>query len=147
MTANQHHSEHSNFEAKAKASLEKSVQQINQQTRHDLANIRLKALSHQVTDKTPAKFSWLTMSNLAPAGALSFCVFVAVFFVYSPTNKHDVTSPIAQQMQQPNQASQADQVAILELLTDLEALDTASDPGFYLWMDEALANEGVNNAV
>lgn len=147
MTSNELNAEHSNFEAKAKASLEKSVQQINQQTRDDLANIRLKALSHQVADKTPYKFSWLTMSNLAPAGALSFCVFVALFFVYSPTNKHDVTSPIAQQMQQSNQASQDDQVAILELLTDLEALDTASDPGFYLWMDEALANEGVNNAV
>ena len=147
MTANQDHSEHSNFEAKAKASLEKSVQQINQQTRHDLANIRLKALSHQVADKTLSKFSWLTMSNLAPAGALSFCVFVAVFFVYSPTNKHDVTSPIAQQMQQSNQASQDDQVAILELLTDLEALDTASDPGFYLWMEEALASESASDAV
>jgi hypothetical protein len=141
MTANQDHSEHSNFEAKAKASLEKSVQQINQQTRHDLANIRQQALNRQVLSKASPKLSWLNMSNLAPAGALSFCLFVAVFFVYNQTNKPDAIRPIAQQ------ASQADQVAILELLTDLEALDTASDPGFYLWMEEALANEGINNAV
>jgi len=141
MTSNQDHSEHSNFEAKAKAHLKKSVSQIDQQTRQDLASIRQQTFNRQVLSKASPKLSWLNMSNLAPAGALSFCLFVAVFFVYNPTNKHDAISPIAQQ------ASQADQVAILELLTDLEALDTASDPGFYLWMEEALANESASDAV
>lgn len=130
--------EHQNFENRVKASLDASVDLIDKKSREDLAAIRRKALS-----KTQPSAPWLNFNIWVPAGALAFCALFTVLLLYHPL-LDDVPHHLAQENLK---AEQSDQLAMLELLTNSEDAEIASDPGFYVWLDEVLENGGTNDAV
>lgn len=132
---------HHQFEDKIKATLTKSAESIDADTRKRLADIRRQSLSAASEKISPAK--WLTIdfwrgNHLVPAASLAFCALIAVFLVSSPQT-HNPTNVI------PSMDNQ-DQVAILELLNNPDELEVLSDPDFYLWADEMLMDE-TDNAV
>lgn len=125
--------------AKAKASLDASVYTLDNKTQADLASIRKKVLN------TQPQASWRKFNAWLPAGALAFCALLTAALLYSPLKTDDAAAPIA--TQQTIQPEQAEQVAMLELLNNPEDLEAVTDPAFYIWMDEVLATEGMDNAV
>lgn len=127
------------FEAKIKASLNASVSSLDKKTQDDLASIRQSALKSQQAKP------WSNFSAWVPAGAFAFCAVLTVFLLYSPNNTDDVTQQIASQ--QSMSGEQAEQIAMLELLTNADDLETITDSDFYTWMDEVLATEDADNAV
>lgn len=131
--------EQEKFEAKAKASLEASVFALDKKTQDDLASIRINAL------KVQKSRSWISVNTWVPAGAFAFCALLTVFLLYSPNNIDDTTQQAT--LKQSIKGDQTEQVAMLELLSNPEDLETAIDPDFYVWMDEVLATEGIDNAV
>ena len=117
------------FEGKIKASLDTQVQGLDADTRQQLAAARRKALNQL------AKRPW--RDYLLPAGSLALCSLLAVFILINPKPN------IAPTNVAPNSTTQLyDQVAALELLDNVDDIDTATDPDFYLWADEILATEG-----
>ena len=129
------------FEDKVKASLTRSVEAIDADTRQRLADIRRQSLNTASEKISPAK--WLTLdfwrdNHLMPAASLAFCALIAVFLVSSPQTQN-ATNVI------PSMDNQ-NQVAILELLNNPDELEVLSDPDFYLWADEMLMDE-TDNAV
>ena len=130
--------EQEKFEARAKASLDASVFALDKKTQDDLASIRTKALKVQ-----KAK-SWIRFNAWVPAGAFAFCALLTVLLLYSPVRIDDTSQQVAIKS---TQGDQAEQIAMIELLTNPEDLETSIDPDFYVWMDEVLAAEGIDNAV
>ena len=121
------------FERKVKASLDADMQGLDADTRQKLAVARRKALNQ------PNKPSW--RDYLLPAGSLALCSLLAVFILVNPKPN------IAPANVAINPAIQLnDQVAALELLDNVDDIDTATDPDFYLWADEILATEGKAHA-
>ena len=121
------------FEAKVKTSLDVQVQGLDADTRQQLAGARRKALNQ------PAKKPW--RDYLLPAASLALCSLLAVFILVNPkpnTAPENVAINPAIQLN--------DQVAALELLDNVDDIDTATDPDFYLWADEILATEGKAHA-
>lgn len=131
--------EQERFEAKAKASLDASVSTLDKKTQDDLALIRLTALGVQKPK------SWISFNVWVPVGAFAFCSLLSVLLIYSPMRIHNAPQELA--IKQNTNANQAEQIAMLELLTNPEDLETAIDPDFYVWMDEVLATEGIDHAV
>lgn len=128
------------FEAKIKASLDASVYGLDKKTQDDLASIRQKILK----PKQPR--AWININAwIMPAGAFAFAILLTVFLLYSPYSIDDTSQQVA--TQQDIVANQTEQIAILELLSSPEDLETATDPAFYVWMDEILATESTDNAV
>jgi hypothetical protein len=114
------------FKVKVKASLDQNEQNLDAATRKRLADIRRQALDTQAGQAKPAR--WLALSAWLPSTALAFGVLLALFFVM--------------QQQQPSGTNAGlEQVATFEMLNNADDLDALADPDFYLWADEALANE------
>lgn len=130
--------EQEKFEAKAKASLDASVFALDKKTQDDLAAIRIKALKAQKPK------SWISFNAWVPAGALAFCALLTVLLLYSPVRIDDTPQQVANKS---INGDQAEQIAMMELLTNPEDLEASIDPDFYVWMDEVLAAEGIDNAV
>jgi hypothetical protein len=110
---------HDNFETRIKEGLITSTQNIDDDTRQRLQKIRRNAINQ------PAKTSWFKSHQWVPAASLAFCSVIAIM-LYLPSN----------QSQTNNTATQADQTAMFELIDNSDDLDTLSDPGFYIWLDE-----------
>ncbi|MGB4812683.1 MAG: hypothetical protein WBP13_09450 [Methylophilaceae bacterium] len=114
------------FEHRVKATLDDSVNALDADTRHRLAELRRKSLQ-------PQSFSaarWLTLSFWGqhfwlPAMAMGLCAIYIAMQFNAPSH------PSASQ----------DQVALLELLNNTDDLDTMSDPDFYLWAEETSSDE------
>lgn len=131
--------EQEKFEARTKASLDASVFTLDKKTQDDLASIRQKALKAQQPKP------WISFNALVPAGAFAFCALLTVFLLYSPNHIDDTTQQVA--IKKSTKGEQAEQIAMLELLTNPEDLETTIDPDFYVWVDEVLATESIDNAV
>jgi hypothetical protein len=114
----------SDFEEKIKASLDESTANLDADTRKRLADMRRQALNSPTRHAKPAR--WLALTDWLPSTGLVFGVLLALFFVMQ---------------QQGSSEFGQDQVAVFEMLHNAEDLDTLSDPDFYLWADEQLANE------
>jgi len=124
------------FESKLKDILDKSELSLDTDTRKRLLSIRNQALNSRAPNFVPSK--WLAISNWKhnpwlPATSLAFCALIAMFIVINP------------KVQTPS-INQQDQVAILEILNDPDDLETISDPDFYLWADEVLAETASGHA-
>lgn len=130
--------EQEKFEEKVKASLDESVILLDEKTQENLASIRQKVLN-----PAPCK-PWLNFNAWVPAGAFAFCALLTVLLLYSPHPIDDTTQQIA--TQDNLKVNQTEQIAMLEMLSSPEDLETATDPAFYVWMDEVLATEGAENA-
>lgn len=122
------------FEAKVKANLDAQAQGLDVDTRQKLAAARRKALNQS------AKRPW--RDYLLPAGSLAICSLLAVFILVNPKPNIAPANVATNPTIQLN-----DQVAALELLDNVDDIDTATDPDFYLWADEILATEGKAHAV
>jgi hypothetical protein len=119
------------FENKVKTSLDQSAQNLDADTRKRLTDIRRQALNTQTLHAKPAH--WLALSGWLPSTSLALGVLLALFFV-------------AQHKQKSGLESGHEQIAAFEMLNDADDLNTEnlemlSDPDFYLWADEQLANE------
>ncbi len=131
------------FEAKVKTDLDTQAQGLDADTRQQLAAARrtaLNQLSKQSWRDSLLKSSWLTSYGL-PASSLALCSLLAVFILVNPKPN---TAPANVAINQTVQLN--DQVAALELLDNVDDIDTATDPDFYLWADEILATEGKAHA-
>ncbi len=141
--------EQTEFEAKVKASLDESVLTLDKETQQALTSIR-----QQVLEKQPQKSrlnfntwdfnAWIS-NTWVPVGTFALCALLTVLIVYSPDNIDDSTPRMA--VQQNVNHDQYEQIAMLELLTNPEDSETTTDPDFYVWMDEVLATEDIDNAV
>ena len=134
--------EKTDFQKRVQASLNANVDNLDADTRAQLATARRKAMNQ------PAKKSWLNSFNKnywLPAGSLALCSLLAVFILVNPKPNNSHPNIANNQAQQQN----IDQVAALELLNDAEDSDgdEIADPDFYLWTDEILATESQLNAV
>ena len=130
------------FEAKVKTSLDAQAQGLDADTRQQLAAARRKALNQP--SKQSWRDSWLKSSWLnygLPAGSLALCSLLAVFILVNPKPNIAPANVAINPAVQLN-----DQVAALELLDNVDDIDTATDPDFYLWADEILATEGKAHA-
>ena len=131
------------FERKVKTSLDADVKGLNADIRQQLALARRTALSQpnkQSWRDSRFKNSWLTNIGL-PAGSLALCSLLAVFIFVSPKPNIAPANVAISPTIQLN-----DQVAALELLDNVDDIDTTTDPDFYLWADEILATEGKAHA-
>lgn len=141
------------FEAKIKSNLDTQVQGLDADTRHQLVVARRKALNQPSKyswrdsglSSTWLKSAWLKSAWLKnyglPAGSLALCSLLAVFILVNPK------PIIAPANVATNPAIQLnDQAAALELLDNVDDIDTTTDPDFYLWADEILATEGKAHA-
>ena len=113
--------QHDSFEQKVKASLDSNLQQLDADTRQQLASRRQQALA-----KTTNK--WRQASYWLPAGSLALCSLFAALIIFKPSAED--LSPV-----------NPDQVAVFELLNNAEELDVITDPDFYAWIDETLAED------
>ena len=135
------------FEKKVQARLNSDLDNLDANTRAQLATARHKALN-QAAKKSVFNVSWLNSFNKnywLPAGSLALCSLLAVFIVVNPKPNNSHPNIANNQAQQQS----TDQVAALELLNDAEDSDDneIADPDFYLWTDEILAAEGQQYAV
>ncbi len=131
------------FEAKVKTDLDTQAQGLDADTRQQLAVARRTALNQQSKQSwrdSLLRSSWLTSYGL-PASSLALCSLLAVFILVNPKPN---TAPANVAINQTVQLN--DQVAALELLDNVDDIDTATDPDFYLWADEVLATEGKAHA-
>lgn len=129
-----------NFEDKVKQSLEANTQNLDADTRQLLVNARRNALNQ--APKTVWLSGWLKKEYWLPASSLAVCSLVAVIILVKPAPQ-SVPANIAVTEQQNDALNQ---VATLELLDNVDDIDTTTDPDFYLWADEVLATEGKAHA-
>lgn len=138
-----------NFETKVKTSLDESVITLDKETQQALTSIRQQVLEKQRPQSRLNFNAWdfnAWISNTwVPVGAFALCALLTVLIVYSPDNIDDSTQRMA--VQQNVNHDQYEQIAMLELLTNPEDSETTTDPDFYVWMDEVLATEDMDNAV
>jgi len=125
--------------SKIKDGLDASVLNLDQETQHRLASMRASALKKQPTR------TWLDFKAWGSASAFALTALLAILFVSPPKYINDTLPPLA--IQQNISHAQPEQLTMLELLTNAEDMETATDPDFYVWIDEILATEGKNNAV
>jgi len=146
--------EPSKFETKVKANLDASVYALDNETQQALTSIRKKALEKQRSKSRLNFNAWISNTHVSnrlvlntwiPAGAFALCALLTVLVVYSPDSIDDSAQLIA--TQQSVNHNLYEQTAMLELLTHPEDLETATDPDFYVWMEEVLATEDTDNAV
>ena len=143
------HSQFETFETKVKTSLDESVITLDKETQQALTSIRQQVLEKQRPQSRFNFNAWdfnaCNFNALIPVGAFALCALLTVLIVYSPDNIDDSTQRMA--AQQNVNHEQYEQIAMLELLTHPEDLETATDPDFYVWMNEILATEDIDNAV
>ena len=121
---------------------------LDADTRQQLAVARRTALSQpnkQTWRDSWFKNSWLKSSWLTnvglPAGSLALCSLLAVFILVNPKPNIAPANVAISPAIHLN-----DQVAAFELLDNVDDIDTATDPDFYLWADEVIATEGKAHA-
>jgi hypothetical protein len=121
----------SKLEQTIKAHLDTRAEQLDNQTRAKLAEIRRKALNQPA--KTGFMQKWFSI-HFVPAIATSFCavLIVSVMLLRPPESL---------------QGNGTDAFTLAELASDPEELDAITDPGFYAWMDEVEVQKGKNGAV
>ena len=128
------------FEDKVKQSLDANAQNLDAETRQLLANARRNALNQS------PKTSWLSAcfkkDYWLPASIVALCSLLAVIILVNPKPHSTPTNTVT--AQQKTEA--LSQIAALELLDNVDDIDTATDPDFYLWADEVLAMEGKADA-
>ena len=110
----------SRLETRIKSSLDKSTQQIDNETKQRLFDIRNQAL------KQPQQTSWFSVlqSNYwMPATGIVLCSLIAALLLLP-------------QWQRNNQTTTFEQLAMFELIDNPEEIEVLSDPYFYLWIDE-----------
>ncbi|MDP3087332.1 MAG: hypothetical protein Q8M99_03940 [Methylotenera sp.] len=120
------------FVDQVKKSLNAIEQDIDSETRQQLANIRRYALNQ------PKKINWLKLEYWLPASSLALCSLLAVFLIVNPEPSISPSNTVQNQAILKKQDAQ---VAVMELLNNGDDLDLLSDPDFYIWADEVL-NEG-----
>ena len=134
------------FEDKVKQNLDANAQNLAAETRQLLANARKNALSQpQKTSWLSCWFRkeyWLANKSFTFGSSLALCSLLAVIVLVNPKPHSTPTNTVA--AQQKTEA--LSQVAALELLDNVDDIDTATDPDFYLWADEVLATEGKAHA-
>lgn len=145
--------DHSEFEARVKSNLDESVRAIDRETQAALASMRQKALEEQ--DKSKLNIIsriWRSVhkssqnaSTWLPASAFALCALFTVLWIYNPNSIDEPTHFVA--TQQNNPYARDEQITMLELLTTPEDMETATDPDFYVWVEEILATEDIDNAV
>jgi len=137
------------FETKVKTSLDESVITLDKETQLALTSIRQKVLEKQPPKSRLNFNAWdfnaWSFNAWIPVGTFALCALLTVLIVYSPDNIDDSTQRMT--AQQSGNHEQYEQIAMLELFTNPEDLETTSDPDFYVWMDEILATEDIDNAV
>ena len=137
------------FKTKVKTSLDESVVTLDKETQQALMSIRQKALKQQRQQSRLNLNAWdfnaWSFNAWIPVGTFALCTLLTVLIVYSPDSIDDSTQRMAAQESGNN--DQYEQIAMLELLSHPEELETATDPDFYVWMDEVLATEDIDNAV
>ena len=123
------------FEQKIKVTLDQSLNSLDAATRQQLVNSRRLALNQ------PHQSKWLSFSYLMPAGALAFCLMLSVFFVVNPGA---LNAPNSLQQLAVKDHQGAEQVAMLDVLTNAEELEVISDPAFLMWAEEVSVKEKLN---
>ena len=123
------------FEQKIKVTLDQSLNTLDAATRQQLVNSRRLALNQ------PHQSKWLSISYLMPAGALAFCLMLGVFFVVNPGA---LNAPNSLQQLAVKDHQGAEQVAMLDVLTNAEELEVMSDPAFLIWAEEESVKEKLN---
>ena len=113
--------QYDSFEQKVKASLDNNLQQLDAGTRQRLANSRQQALAK------PAN-KWRQTSYWLPVGSLALSSLFAAIMVFKPSIND--SPPVNH-----------DQLAVFELLSNAEELEVITDPDFYAWLDETLAED------
>jgi len=127
------------LESRIKTSLDASAMRLDQDTQRRLAAMRAKAIKQQ-----PER-TWFNFNAWGSTSALALSALLAILFVTPVKHVDDVLPQIASQQKASHE--QPEQITMLELLTNAEDTETATDPDFYVWIDEVLAAEGKNNAV
>lgn len=115
------------FEQRVRATLDSSVTQLNAETRN-----RLSALRYAAFEQKSFLSRWLTFNHWIPATAFAAFSVLAVTMILKTTHQ-----------EAPNQLALQDTDIVLEFLFSEsgEAQDELDDPGFYVWLDEALIDE------
>lgn len=137
------------FESKVKSNLDKSLLTLDAETNEALASIRLKALEHQLPKSRLSLNDFISnklVSNTwIPAGAFALCALLTTLIIVSPNHMSD-SAPIISAQSNTDRAGH-EQINMLDLLTQAEDIETATDPDFYVWTEEVLATEDIDNAV
>jgi len=132
MNANDH------FVNRVKKSLDVNEQDIDSETRQQLASMRRNALNQ------PKKITWLKREYWLPASSLVLCSILAVFIIVNPEPS---INPSNVSQNQAILKKQDAQVAVMELLNNGDELDLVNDPYFYIWADEVLIEDNPDYAV
>jgi hypothetical protein len=127
------------LESKIKSSLDASVISLDQDTQQALAAMR------EISLKKQQHRTWFNFNAWRPASAFALSALLAILFVYQPNSLDDALQRVASQQNISHE--QPEHLTMLELITNTEDLETATDPDFYVWIDEVLATEGMKNAV
>ncbi len=127
------------LESRIKTSLDASAMRLDQDTQRRLAAMRAKAIKQK-----PVR-PWFNFNAWGSTSALALSALLAILFVTPAKHVDDALPQIASQQKASHE--QPEQITMLELLTNAEDTETATDPDFYVWIDEVLAAEGTNNAV
>lgn len=111
------------FEHRVRSALDRHVSELDTATRNRLAAMRVRAIERQ-----PLLQRWLGTGHWLSATALAASLLLAVLIAIRPDPAPE-----------PAQLAEAD--IALDLLFDEEALESDSDPDFYVWLDVVLAEE------
>lgn len=112
----------SDFEDKARALFEDSVERLDASTRSKLTQARNRALDE--VNKGAARRRWLW----APAGGVALAVVVAVVMLNPGGSR-------------PRGEAGAPGLEDIDIVADSENLDMLQDVEFYMWLDDAAADE------
>lgn len=129
------------FEQKVKATLNNTANDLDAITRKRLADIRSQVLMAKTTPTNIVQTSaaqskqlnfWFNFKCWAPVSSLAICSLLVVYLAFYPnlTKNNNSETQI-----------QNDQIAALELLDSEDGLEVLTDPDFYAWMAEKLAQE------
>jgi hypothetical protein len=112
----------SDFEDKARAAFEDSVERLDASTRSKLTQARNRALDEASKGAVRRRWLW------APAGGIALAAIVAVVMLNADGSR-----------------SAADSAALaledIDIVADSENLDMLEDVEFYMWLDHATADE------
>ena len=129
------------FEQKVKVTLNNTANDLDAITRKRLADIRSQVLMANATPTNIVQTSaaqlkqlnfWFNFKFWAPVSSLAICSLLVVYLAIYPnlTKNNNSETQI-----------QNDQIAALELLDSEDGLEVLTDPDFYAWMAEKLAQE------
>ena len=111
----------SDFEDKARALFEDSVERLDASTRSKLTRARNRALDEVKQGATRRRWIW------APAGGLAFAAIVTVVIGSGGLRSGGETDAVA--------------LEDIDIVADSENLDMLQDVEFYMWLDDEPADE------